>query len=548
MASRLLPALLVCLAATAVALQDETPVFRTTTRLIELSVVVLDRNGNPVTDLKKDEIEVQEKGKRREIAFFRFEGGPEPDRKPAPLPLQTFSNRPEYTSGAPRNITAVVVDTLNTPSGDQMWMRAQVVRFLKRLSPRTRVALYHLGARLKVLHDFTDSAESLRARLERSGLEVQPQAAADIDSAAREAEQLIKMFPDDPSLVEMLRNQIELEQLYNASVRRRQREATLRAMDIMAEHLAGIPGRKNLVWIGGGISMLTITGAMGFGVHGGVQSHEQEIRAAAQRMAQRNIALYVVDSRGLGSQQSAAIGPPAALPGRGRFERQQQADTMSADPLPAAFTMASLTGGRVIQNTNDPADGMRRAESDMEGAYTLGFYAAEDPDGKWHELKVRVRRPGVRVVHREGFIAESGKEILAPWAGAEWQSAASNPIGSTAISIDARCEPHPEKNDGTYALTMQIEPRHLLFRQDGERMTAEVEIAVVEKHATGNGAFHTHEGKLNLTGAQYGAMSPSQLRFNHAWKPREGVRSIRVIVRDRATGRHGTLDIPLGRP
>jgi VWFA-related protein len=547
MANRLFPALLVCLPIAAAAFQDETPVFRTTTRLVEFSLVALDRNGNPVTDLKREEVEVQEKGKRREIAFFRFDGAAEPEIRTTPLPAGLYSNRPEYTGGPPRNITAVVIDTLNTPSGDQMWMRAQVVRFLKKLSPRTRVALYHLGTRLKVLHDFTDSAESLRARLEKSGLEVQPQAAADIDSAVQEAEQLIRMFPDDPSLVEMLKNQIEIEQLYNAQVRQRQREATLRAMDILAEHLAGIPGRKNLVWIGGGISMLTITGAMGFGVHGGVQSHEQEVRGASQRLAQRNIALYVVDSRGLGSKQSAATGPPAPLPGRGRFEQQQQADTTSADPLPAAFTMASVTGGRVIQNTNDPADGMRQAEKDVAGAYTLGFYAAEDPDGKWHGLKVRIRRPGVRVVHREGFIAESGKELLTMWTPAEWHSAASNPIGSTAISVEARCELHPEKSDGTYALTMQIEPRHLFFRQGGEQMTAEVEIAVVERHATGNGAFHTHEGKLDLTAAQYAAMKPSDLRFRHAWKPQAGVGAIRVIVRDRATGRYGTLDIPLAR-
>jgi hypothetical protein len=293
--------------------------------------------------------------------------------------------------------------------------------------------------------------------------------------------------------------------------------------------------------------MLTITGAMGFGPHGGIQSHEQEVRAVSQRLAQRNIALYVVDSRGLTSDQSAAVGSAAPLPGRGKFERQQQAEVTSSDPLPAAFTMARLTGGRVIRNTNDPADGMRQAERDVEGAYTLGFYAGENPDGKWHEVKVRARRPGVRVVHREGFLAETGAAMLPVWKEAEWRSAVSNPIGSTAISLDARCEPYPGKDDGTYGLILQIEPRQLFFRKDGEQMAAEVEIALAEKRAAGPGAFHTASGKFRLTEAQYAEMKASQVRFVHTWKPEAGTTAVRVIVRDRTTGRYGTLDIGLGK-
>lgn len=524
--------------------------FRTTTRLVEFSVVALTKGGQAVTDLRKDEIEIFEKGKRREVAFFRFDGEPEAEFTGAALPAGIFTNRAEFTGGPPRNITALVLDTLNTDPRDQMWVRAQLLRYLKALAPKTRVAVYHLGNQLHVLHDFTGDAQALRARLEKSGLQLPAQMSENIDNSIREAEELIRLFPDDPYLAEMLTAKIEMEMVSNAQVRQRKVEMTLRAMDTLGAHMAGIPGRKNMVWIGGGISMLVVTGAMGFGPHGSIQSHEAAVRAASQRLAQHNVALYVADARGLtGPQQavSAEISGAPVIRGRGRFERQQQAEQTSADPLPAAYTMAGITGGRVIINTNDPAEGLKQAEQDVLGAYTLGFYAGSDPDGKWHELKVRSKRSGVRLVHRQGYIAETGGSALAEWTTAEWRSAAANPLGSTAIAIDARCQPPPGGDPTTLAMVLQLEPRHLLFRRQGEQMVADVEIAVAEKLPSGETSFHHEPGQFRLSLEQYASITPANLRYARTWKPAPGVATFRVLVRDRLTGRYGTLDLPAAR-
>src|SRR4051812_41157316 len=71
--------------------QENTPTFRSGTTLIEFTVVAVGRNGNPVTDLKKEEITIAEEGKARDVAFFRFEGGAE-TAKPEPLPPGVFTN------------------------------------------------------------------------------------------------------------------------------------------------------------------------------------------------------------------------------------------------------------------------------------------------------------------------------------------------------------------------------------------------------------------------------------------------------------------------
>src|ERR1700686_1867327 len=97
---------------------QEQPTFRAGTILVEFTFVATDDKGNPVTDLKKEEILVTENGRPRELAFFRFEGRYTPAR-PQPLPLGEFTNRGGFTPGAGRNVTAIVLDAINVSSEGQ---------------------------------------------------------------------------------------------------------------------------------------------------------------------------------------------------------------------------------------------------------------------------------------------------------------------------------------------------------------------------------------------------------------------------------------------
>ncbi len=181
-------------------------------------------------------------------------------------------------------------------------------------------------------------------------------------------------------------------------------------MEALGSHLAGIPGRKNLVWIGAGFSMSSVTGAMGMGVHGSIETFESKVRKTSQRLAQQGIVLYIVDSEGISlpSDQTAASHAPVPVRGRGRFEPQMDSDAISNDPHPAMELMSSITGGRYIYNTNDLTAGFKQTAADVQGSYTLGFYMPGDPDDKWHKLKIRVKHSGVSVRHREGYLASLG--------------------------------------------------------------------------------------------------------------------------------------------
>jgi VWFA-related protein len=533
--------------------QQAPPTFRTTTRLVELTVTALDKKGNGVTDLRLEDFTIQENGKPRPIAFFKYDGGPPAGPKALPLPPGVFTNRVELTAGPPRNITALVLDELNTPPQSSMRVRAMMTRYLKALAPQTRVAVFHMGGRLSVLHDFTDDGDSLRARIEKSVLSMPLQAETDLDRAVIEAEQFVDMFKGDPQMeammAEVARHQLEVEMLANAQARRARLERTLAYMESLGQHLAGIPGRKNLVWIGGGISMVSITGAMGMGPRGSIDSFEDKVKKTSQKLAQQGIVLYIVDAKGLEVPMSMTAASPGAMPvrGRGRFEPQQDAETVSTDTRPAMELMSSTTGGRYLYNTNDLMEGFKKAASDLEGSYTLGFYVSENPDGKWHNLRAGVKRSGVNLRHRKGYLAEEAAATPMLWTNDMAMAVIANPIGSSAVQMTADCAAAADGEPGTFQVNLRIEPGSLRFQAEGQDLQAQIQVIFAGRAADGSARLTTEGATVKIAADRLEAAQREGLRYTRRWKPAPDAVSLRVVVRDVITGQYGTLDVPLNK-
>src|SRR5262249_3691066 len=143
--------------------KKEPPILRVSTRLVQVNALVEDKSGNPVADLTREDFILTEKGQPQTISLFSMESSRPPETA-KPLPPNTFTNRSEYRAGTPPSVTAVLLDGLNTRFQDQAYAKTQIIKFLEQLQPHDRVALYALGTRLRVLHDFTsDAAPLLRA-------------------------------------------------------------------------------------------------------------------------------------------------------------------------------------------------------------------------------------------------------------------------------------------------------------------------------------------------------------------------------------------------
>ena len=536
--------------------QSGAPVFRAGTKLVEVTVTVLDKKGKAVTGLEAKDFTVLDDGKSRQVAVFRFDGAPaaatatasaEVARAPK-LPPGFVTNRAETAADTPRNIAALVLDSLNTPSQESTIARAQMMRYLRELAPHTRVGIFLMGKQLRVVHDFTDDAASLRARLAKASIGMPVNEVTDYSRSIVEAEAFVDMFAGDPTvqkmMEEMMRQQLEVESMANAQARRYRLETSLAAMEALGKHLAGIPGRKNLIWIGGGFSMVSITGSMGMGPRGGVEDYESMVRDTSRKLAQQGVILYIVDSKGitLPSDQSAASPRPIPVRGRGRFEPQMDTEAASNDPQPAMQLMANITGGRYLHNTNDLTVGFKQTSADIEGSYTLGFYLVNEPDDKWHKLKVKVNHPGVDVRHREGYIAESSNSQPLPWPAERWATAFSNPVASTVIPLTAKCE---RTANGEVLLSLIVDANAILITPDGDKYKAELELGIADR--TADGTVRTSHGQFAaaVPAAQLELVKKEGLGYRKQWKPGEGATSLRIIVRDSRTGQYGSLDVKL---
>lgn len=553
--------LLTAVAVTVAAQQDSVPVFRAGTTLVEFTIVATDQRGQPVTDLAQSEITIVQNGKPQPVAFFRFEGsafGPDAaEAKREPIAPGLFTNRPEYSPGPARNVTAIVIDTLNTLPEDQVAVKAHVMQYLRALAPNTRVAVYALGSNLRILHDFTDDLEALRARLAKQNVEFNVQTLAADEMVRRQAmeaehfndavdeyvdddtEEQAKADAEAKAEFERVRGKMErAEEYFQEQLHMRRINQTIASLEALGNHLSGIPGRKSLVWVTGGIAVLT-QGAQ----DRWVTSYSSQVRGLAQRLATQGVTVYPAQASGL---RVGILGTSTTAPGssKGQQENMYLRPMARENDLRIWGTMdmlAEVTGGRAFRNTNELAAGVRAAATDVRGSYSVGFYVPENSDNRWREFEVRVSRGGVRVLHRRGYMSLAPVKQPVNWAETEWQAAMQNPLGSTAIRLDARADAVA----GGLNVLIQIAADDLYYKRVNGAPVTDLEIGFGERNAKEWTRVRRDGATITIKENPEQAVKPSIVRFSKMWTIAPDTTQVRLIVRDRMTARFGVLDMPL---
>ena len=499
------------------------PVFRTATRLIQVSVVVHDGRKRPVTGLKAEDFQVFEDGQERPVSFFSVVGEVTPAAVLPATATTVFTNRVRGPSGG--GVVAIIYDRLNTAQLDQERVRQHIVKYLSQVNPDDRIGLYVLvDGGMAVLHDFTRDARSLLRTLSR----VEGRSSVAFDAVNETPSERIG-FGDalDKALEAFARNgELNMQSFFE----RGRALKSIDGLESVATHLAGVPGRKNVIWVSSGFPFEF----RAFGPMGSTEMTvmSQETARVARALNDADVAVYVVDARGL-------VGAFATHPAA-REQKFTTIDTVQK-PIEGLRQFAQRTGGEAYFNTNDLGGAIARAVDDSRLTYVLGYYPAKTEwDGKFRQIRVKVKREGVEVRHRAGYFAIPASAVET--AASAVLNTLQSPLESTALPISVTVH---HGVDRKLTLAIQFEPGTPLLEKRADRWHGAVDLAIAQTVPPGR---HTSETDitipLDLDDATRAQLLKDGLRFTRTITLRDDAHDVRVVARDASTGATGSVIIP----
>jgi VWFA-related protein len=522
-------------------------VLRVTTRLVQVNVIVQDKNGDPVSNLTRDDFTLLEDGHPQQISVFSMENNrPAAVRaaaRPA-LPPNTFTNRLEYWAQGISSLTAILFDGLNTKFEDQAYARQQIIRFIQQLQPEDRVAIYTLGRDLRLLHDFTSDTASLLRVLGRHKGNIATELAASEEVAFNtddlgdsEADQQLREFLEEAN-----------ETMQAFYVRNRVRQ-TLDGIEAVANHLSRLPGRKNVVWVSGSFPL-----TFGFGedrISRELTVFSDDILRTARAVTTANVAIYPVDARGLiGAFDMFPDLSPANRGNPRALQTGQMRSNASKvwDSFATMNELAERTGGKAFYNSNDIRGAIRRAIDDSRVTYLLGYYPRNTAlDSKFHEIRVLVRKKGLQVRHRRGYFAFPDPPRDEKHRQDELRIAAWSPLDSTGLGMTVHLAPQ-NAPVGSVRLEVLLNPGEVILEPKDGRWNGQLDMAFICTGADNQQLASTNQSiQLSFLPENHQLVAKNGMVLLGQMNLAAGTRKLRIIVRDVASGSVGSVTVPIER-
>ncbi len=550
---------------------DQDEVIAVKSNLVNIDVMVRDRKGKYITDLKAEDFTIFENGARQKVEFFDPpHGGKETAQADALARAES-----QIPRRVPRNIISLVLDGQTTDLTNLKQVREGTIKYIReRVADTDVVGLFAVAGGLQLLQPFTQDKAKLIAAVERAytvstssknfehrdlaenidrlreeirGSEGAPLSgpaaaqggpvAAQAMLAARVLQQFLK-----------LRSQLSLQQS----------RPILAALAAICEALRAVPSKKTLVLFSQGFVTPEVL--------------DWQVKNTIDIAVRANVAIYIIDSTGLrgGTPQSGALVPNSPLAGVSGAVRQEQRiqaaggetefDNVRHEGLnreqDILYQISGDTGGKFIKGTNDIAKGLERIDQEIHSRYTLG-YRSTDPnfDGGFRKLRLEVRRPDAHVITRAGYYAiphedvvllsPEDKRLLATFAAAE-----ANP----ALPLFVDLSPFRAK-EGRYVVPLSVEvpPGAVNFDHKGDKQEMQLNVLGVVREAPDKilsrlgGSFD-----ISLNAQQYQSILNDKIFFRQDLDLAPGTYSIDLMVKDRLSGktaaRREKLVLPVAGP
>ncbi|MBA3949374.1 MAG: VWA domain-containing protein, partial [Acidobacteria bacterium] len=376
---------------------QQQPVIRSGINFIRVDAIVTDRRtGKPVTDLTPADFEVVEEGERQAIETFRLVDIDVPvvGEMADAAPIRSLDQQEREMQREDVRVIAIFLDDYHVRRGNDMVIREKLASFVLQLNSRDLVAVVYPLTPVTDLV-FTRNHEAVAESLMRFQ-------GRKYDYTPRNAyEERYASYP--AQAVEYIRTQVSLSALRSLSIhlgtQREGRKTILFVSEGMTYNTAPTitnPNDPNAPIMPGGDPLRA----------GGYTQSSQEFFKEVEMVGdlkyvfdaanRANTSIYSLDPRGL-TPFEYDINDGVSLE-RDRSHLRQTTDTLRI--------VADETGGRAIVARNDFLTGLRQMLQDSSAYYLIGYNSTRSPtDGKFHEIKVRVKRPGIEVRARKGYWA-----------------------------------------------------------------------------------------------------------------------------------------------
>lgn len=454
--------------------------------VVNVEVFVTDKKGKRITGLKRDDFEILEDGRPVKITnFFAVEGGktvegapevlaplatPVPGAVP-PTPVEALEDSlPEDQ----RLHLVVYVDNFNILPQNRNRVFRSIREFLTRqLRPGDRVMLVSYDRSLHIRRSFTSDPLLIASAL----FELETVSAFGVQAAndRRDALQEIRDSQDPNYALGRARQYSEA--LSNDIA------FTIEAIKEVVGALAGLPGRKAILYISDGIPM--VAGEEMY--HAIDQKFQQSgssllesrnydanrrFREIVNQANTNRVTFYTLDAAGLRA--------PTAISAEERDPTiSGVVDGVYFANLQAPLQMlAEETGGKAILNSNDPTLQLVQVADDFRSYYSLGYTPSGMGTGRYHDIKVKVKTKGLVTRHREGYRDKTAEAKMSDGIrSALYFDTALNPLGVT-VSVDEQ----NRREDGNFTVVAKarIPIGKLVLVPDGDsgRQVARVRVFV----------------------------------------------------------------------
>ena len=538
---------------------------KVTTRLVDVSLVAVDKKGHPVNGLKADDIEVFDNGRRQEIKFFSSveSVSPDPGHTLAVSPEVTFSNRSvDAAAGSPPNTTSqagatiLLIDESHIAWSDLNNARTQMLQFLASAPPDERIGLYTMNSfGFRVLAEVTTDHVAVSARLQKWMPTAQSVAQAqdeetrnrqrfsevhnvsDLNSVnGNQADLPVGLSPVDPQLLTMGSNPARASLIILVGVARR---------------LGAVGGHKNLVWFSTD-NVFADWRDQEVGADRNSGLLDSFALRAQEAMNDAHVAVYPFDISQLETSAIAAdiqhrsveltpINPQAgSIPidqsGRNKAE-------MLEDVHPIQWPVrqvAEATGGRAIRRSGDLLAALAQIVDDGNATYLLSFSPDQPADGHYHAITVKLigKQRGLTLSYRTGYLYTKEPATLKD----RFQQAVWQPADANELTVTTKVPRMEQRAD----LKLNIAAGGLAVEQQSERLMDKLDVFFIQRDDAG---LHAQvEGQtlgLRLKSSTYQKLLSTGIPYEHLVQLQPGTASLRILVVDRNSGRMGSVTIPV---